>query len=505
MTRPNLRCAVVATTIALVVATCATGPSTTATAAPASRGAELYTRHCAVCHGDAGDADTITAQLLLPRPTAFRLGLFKLVSTQNGMPTDDDLVATLRRGMPGSTMMSWSWLPEEDLRALAQEVRRLAARGRAESIFATAQATGRTTTFAAAVAEAERELAPGPAVEVGQPIEVTDQNLAAGERLYAQHCAGCHGSDGRGLPQGADWPTDGTWLWPRDFTAGYLRGDTTWRDLTCRVRAGMPGAHMPPVRLSAAETDSLVSFVKSLIPEEATAHHTQWRRTLRVQRTQTLPARLDDAAWTRLERLRLPLAPLWWRPEAPAELWLTAAHDGTDVVLRLEWADATHDAEAQPTSTISDGAAIQFAAATLDPPLFAMGSPQQPVNVWRWHAFDPKDLAGIADLLSPTHTGLDVPLGAVQPRPRAESLAFEGPASARAATGTGLPLQVATEWAAGRWTATFRRSLRARSDQEVDLTGTTPVLFAFAIWDGRIDHHAGSKAITTWHVLALER
>ncbi|MBX3463554.1 MAG: c-type cytochrome [Planctomycetes bacterium] len=482
----------------LLAITCAT-PEATPSAAAGDRGAELYARHCAVCHGPTGDADTVVAQLLRPRPNAFRHGLFKLVSTANGMPTDDDLVATLRRGMPGSTMMAYDWLPEADLQALAGEVRRLAVQGRAESIHRTATATSRPMTSDQAVAIATAELAPGPALDVGPPLPATAENLAEGERLYGQHCAGCHGSDGRGLPAGADWPTDGTWLWPRDFTAGYLRGDATWRDLALRIRAGMPGAHMPPARLSLEEARSLTTYLKSLIAEEASGHHTQWRRTVRVPRL----ADLGEAHRARLDRIRLPLAPLWWRQDACSELWLTAAHDGTNLWLRLEWDDATRDDAATPTSTIGDGVAIQFALGN-DPPLVAMGSPDRPVNVWRWHAYDPKGLAGMVDLIAPAHLGLDVPLGGVRPRPRAESLALEGTASARRETGSGLPLEVATQWRDGRWTATFRRSLRARATNEVDLEAAAPVLFAFAVWDGRLDAHPGSKAITTWHVLELD-
>ncbi len=265
----------------------------------------------------------------------------------------------------------------------------------------------------------------------------------------------------------------------------------------------MPGSHMPPTRLSVGETEALVVYLQSLIAEDASAHHTQWRRTVRVQRTAALPAADDDAAWAKLDTVRLPLAPLWWRPDACSELHLAAAHDGTDLVLRLSWADPSRDDTAVPTSRISDGVAIQFAP-TLDPPLFAMGSPERPVNVWRWHAYDPKGMAGIADLIGPTHQGLDVPMSGTQPRPQAESLQFQGMTSAPRQTGSGLPLQVATRWQDGRWTATFRRSLHARSKSEVDLTAT-PLLFAFAVWDGRLDTNAGSKSITTWHVLELER
>lgn len=496
------RTALLVVTAAIWSVTCTTNSGRTTTAATEDRGQQLYARHCAVCHGTDGDGETPVALFLLPRPNAFRDGLFKLVSTQNGMPTEDDLVATLRRGMPGSTMMSWGWMPDADLRALAQEVRRLALVGRTESIARTATASGEPLTEEQAQATAEQQLRAGATVDTGIANEANAAQLTEGKRLYGLHCAGCHGQDGRGLPTTRDWPTDGTWLWPRDFTAGYLRGGASHRELALRIRAGMPGAHMPPAQLSTAETEALVSFVQGLIPETAIDHHAQWRRTLRIPRRANLPN--DDAVATAIEPVRLPLAPLWWRAEAVDEAWLRAAHDGETVLLQLEWADATRSDRAGPAAGMGDGAAIQFARSE-DPPLFAMGSQAEPVNVWRWHAFDPKETAGMIDLLGARHSGLDVGVtGNLQPRARTESIELGGIGSAGAATGSGLPLSVQTRWHDGRWTATFRRQLRARAPQEVDLGTDARVLFALAIWDGSIDRSAASKAISTWHVLQLQ-
>ncbi|MFN9332810.1 MAG: c-type cytochrome, partial [Planctomycetota bacterium] len=120
-----------AAALALLAVTCTTpsSPPPAETLVGDPRGAALFDRHCAVCHCRMGDADTSVAAMLLPRPAAFRDGLFKLVSTDNGVPSEDDLVRMLRRGMPGSTMFAFDWLPEADLRGLARHVLHLAIDG----------------------------------------------------------------------------------------------------------------------------------------------------------------------------------------------------------------------------------------------------------------------------------------------------------------------------------------------------------------------------------------
>ena len=493
--------------LALFAANCTSPAAAQASADldPASRGTHLFLRHCAVCHGADGEADTLAANLLLPRPTAFRHGLFKLVSHKNGMPSDDDLVATLRRGMPGSTMMAWDWLPEADLRALAGVVRQLAVRGRATAIERTAAVTGQALTPAQARELAEQQLRPGAPVETGAPRPVDAALVAAGETLFQRHCASCHGADGRGLPGAAEWPTDGTWLRPRDFTAGYLRGGATHQELACRIRAGMPGAHMPPVELAVAETEALVAYVQNLIPDAARRHHVQWRRTLRVERSAALPADGDAAGFDRIEAVRLPVAPLWWRAGAANEVWLRAAHDGEQLLLQLEWADGSRDERPRPEAVLGDGVAVQFAR-TEEPPLFAMGSTDAPVAIWRWQTFDPKSAAGQLDLTSSwPHTGIDVPIGVRSPAARGEAIEVTGVGTASGAVGSGRPLQVAARWRDDRWTVTFRRALHAGGPDEVDFKLGTPTLFALAVWNGSLDPNVASKVITTWHVLELQR
>ena len=85
-----------------------------------SRGKELFARQCVICHGENDDGAGSFAYPMNQRPRNIRLGNFKLSTTQNQIPTDEDLLRTISRGMPGSAMMPWGHLPQTDLQALVR-------------------------------------------------------------------------------------------------------------------------------------------------------------------------------------------------------------------------------------------------------------------------------------------------------------------------------------------------------------------------------------------------
>src|SRR5438067_10355625 len=66
----------------------------------------VYDHACASCHGKDGRGDGPAAfsinKYRSPRPRDFTRGRFKLRSTPSGqLPTDDDLLRTVERGIPG--------------------------------------------------------------------------------------------------------------------------------------------------------------------------------------------------------------------------------------------------------------------------------------------------------------------------------------------------------------------------------------------------------------------
>ncbi len=494
---------VVAATAATTLVSCASMHST----GIQTRGEALFERHCVDCHGVLGDAETAVRPLLFPRPRAFRDGVFKLASSLNGVPSDADLVATLRRGLPGSTMPSYSWMADADLVALARHVRSLAIDGMSERLRTRAASLGIVADEAKARVEAERRMQPGPSVTVPPSLPETEGNHERGHRLYQRHCAACHGEDGKGRTPDIAWAGVADQQWPRDFTAGFMRGEATREAIAHRIRAGIPGANMPPTDLTDVELALLVDYVKSRIVDGSEGQHVQWRRTIRAARVIDIPNDPSDPDWGDIESVRVPLAPLWWRPEAVFDVRVRCVHDDDRLVFQLQWDDTTRDDRAVVGSPQADGAALEFSTER-EPPMFAMGG-HESVEIWRWRAFQREDVAGGLDLLSRLgRNDVDMPLfvpGVTQPSRVGEALRVHGMRGMAQERGTGRTIVATPRWRDGVWTLVASRSMRAHGPGELEFEPPQRLFIAFAAWNGSVDLHAASKSVSTWHVLELAK
>ena len=78
-------------------------------------GEVTYDRWCAGCHGVDGTGNGTGAEYMLPRPRDFTRALYQIRTTASGeLPTDDDIMAVIDRGMPGTTMPGWEDLLSDD-------------------------------------------------------------------------------------------------------------------------------------------------------------------------------------------------------------------------------------------------------------------------------------------------------------------------------------------------------------------------------------------------------
>jgi len=209
------------------------------------RGLDLYARYCAFCHGDEGDGQGRLSEWLDTKPRDFTAGKYKFRSTiGTSLPTDTDLFRTVTRGVPGTSMPSWSMLSPDDRWALVHFIKTFSQRFEKEQ--------------------------PSAPMAISEPPEATDEVLAQGKDLYKQ--AGCHTC--HGLTGGGDGPSSATlkddWgqpAWPFSFTSGRpLKSGRTVSDLYRVVMSGFPGTPMPGFGevLPPEMAWALASYVNSL-------------------------------------------------------------------------------------------------------------------------------------------------------------------------------------------------------------------------------------------------
>lgn len=257
------------TAVALYFGRPAEAPAVAAAGDP--DGVRLYAQHCATCHGERGDGNGTT--LLDPRARYFGYEKFKLATTANGVPTDDDLLRVLKRGIPGSAMPAFGQLPEADLRAVIGHVRDLTRKGMYERLRKKATDSGDEFFADEASVLVDKNCAPGQPLAV--PTEfaaATPESVARGRKVYlsdAAGCSKCHGPDGRGDgPQVKELKNEDffkTPARPRDFTLGAFKGGVERERLYTRVLLGIPGTPMPATTtLAKKDVDDLINYVLSL-------------------------------------------------------------------------------------------------------------------------------------------------------------------------------------------------------------------------------------------------
>ncbi len=212
------------------------------------RGKRLYERRCIFCHGSAGQGDGPVSRGIFPKPRDFTRGIFKIRSTPTGFaPTDEDLFETLRRGMPGTMMPSFSNLRDEQLWSLVSYVK---------SFYTEADAPSPE---------------PFPIPE-DEPLP-TAGSIAGGRDLYLEFgCHSCHGLWGRGDgPASASMVDD--WGYPirvADLNQPkLLRGGHSPRELYRSIATGVGGTPMPSYgdSLSPENIWDLVNYLASQMGE----------------------------------------------------------------------------------------------------------------------------------------------------------------------------------------------------------------------------------------------
>ena len=365
-----------------------------------SRGETLFAAQCVICHGEAGDGAGKFAYLMNPRPRDFRQGKFKLSTTQNGYPSDDDLLRTLSRGMPGSAMPPWGHLPLADLQALVKFVRKVHVdAARAELEKGVADGTFTRDEVPAVLAERTQ---PGPPIVVPPEPPFEDLRWFRGRSIYLEACASCHGADGVPIPEAIKTDDEGYPVPPRSFVRGIFKGGSEGHQLWARIFKGMRGTPMPAYEGNYTNDQiwDLIHYTQSLARPGSQERAQLRQGTFSAPNIHgPLPQGPRDAAWEQARPLYVALTPLWWVEDRIEGLVVQALHNDEELAIRMSWIDPTADDRAVRQNEFRDALAIQFSL-TSDPP-FYMGSAGERggVNIWMWKADRQRDVvAGYQDI-----------------------------------------------------------------------------------------------------------
>lgn len=323
-----------------------------------ARGKALYETHCAPCHGDQGKGNGPLASQLKPSPRDLTSGIFKYRATHGPIPSDTDLLQTMKMGIPGTSMPGWDLLTLNDWKSILSYVK---------------------TMIPAMAAQA-----PGAPIEIPAETPTTAASVQMGRELFAKRgCVECHGAQGAGDGPAAAQLKDawGNAVTPRDLTHGPLKWGNTPKDIYRTLAFGIPGTPMPAYEQTFTKDQlwALVHYIKSIqlpLPKDYNPSSPKRNLISVAKPAGALPTDPKDPAWDKVAAVPVFLKPLWAKPGMTEWLGVKALHDGNAVAFLLRWMDGA-----------SDGVALQFPSDKVpepaDIPFLGMGSPRKPVTLWQ--------------------------------------------------------------------------------------------------------------------------
>jgi cytochrome c oxidase cbb3-type subunit 2 len=193
-------------------------------------GKAAYEKRCAGCHGANGDGKGETANMLDPKPRDFTKGIFKFRSSPLGtLPSDQDLMMTLSKGILGTSMPSFSDVPERERYAIVHYIKSFSPLWKEPTAFASA-VTG----------------APFPQEDF-QKATLFLKRAEKGRVLFIEACVTCHGQNGQGDGAGGvdlvtEWNES---IKPANLTKPYIKSGSSVRDIYLRLLTGVGGTPMP--------------------------------------------------------------------------------------------------------------------------------------------------------------------------------------------------------------------------------------------------------------------
>lgn len=216
------------------------------------RGHGLYLRYCVGCHGTYGDGNGENAPYIDPKPRDFVGATFKCRSTPTGtLPTDQDLIHTLQRGVQASGMPPWLALSDENRVDLVTYIKTFSPRWQSEK--------------------------PGDPIKIPPEPAVTMESITHGAELFQKmECWKCHGQQGRGDGPSAPTLTDSKDQPIRPYNFADAGNDA-------RFKCGQANEDLYRIFITGLDGTPMPSFADVIQPNDAW-DLVHYLRTLQVHR-----------------------------------------------------------------------------------------------------------------------------------------------------------------------------------------------------------------------------
>ena len=489
------------------------------TEAQREAGKALYLKNCSQCHGEKGDGEGYATPHLDPRPRNFTTAKFKVRTTPNGtLPTHQDLVNIIRRGMPYTSMPAWPTLTDQEVDNLAYFI----------------------TTFSPDFSN--KENVPKP-VDFPSAPSSTSASIEMGKKLYVEiGCVKCHGNLGRGDGPSAPTLVDdlGHPIHAADLSQSWtLRGGSSREDIFRTMTTGLNGTPMASFADSMtpeqrwAITDYIVSLSGSNGPEYT---------NLVVAKYVPDPIDLKNgaAAFASAQVAHLPIVGQITEPGRDFHPPVTgvrvqAIYDSDSIALLVRWHDRTAEktgkngpslpvppeeeeqAPGAPAGSAPD-ASNPFGDAAVAPTAPgqapAGGAPQDPFAETTPAAAPPSEFSDAVSIQIPSV----VPAGARKPYfifgdaqnsvdlwffdlARPDPLQFTGRGSADIAPNDTGDVTGVASYDQGEWSVIFKRPLVPTSGAQFSAGTFLPI--AFSVWDGLSRERGNRRGLTVWHSIYM--
>jgi DMSO reductase family type II enzyme heme b subunit len=403
-----------------------------------------------------GDGKGPAAELLLPRPRDFTTGIYKIRTTANKTPTDQDLFRIITDGMPGTSMPAWNVLPEKERWNLVAYIK--------------------------AFAGDKLQEAPKK-VDLPKDVSSSEASIKRGKEMYeAIECHKCHGNEGR-----ADGPSRselkdewGHPVAPANLAKRWnFRGGQSRTDIATRIANGVLGTPMPAF-LDAVEKPEdvwhLTNFIMSLGPESP--RHATLVTVTAV--TEAIPDDPNAELWKKISPNNIPLMgqviidPRNFNPVVDL-VSVRAVYNDKEIAFHLTWDDPT-ESKGDGKATFPDAISVQFPPQITpgtERPYFLMGDDAEAVYLLRW-----EQGKGVMEAAANGPTKIAPIKG--------------GEATGKAA------------YADGQYRLVMKRPLVAQGTERPTFR---PALFtpvAFHAWDGGAGETGTKMSLTSWYYSRLE-